>query len=94
MPQMAAPTFTHFPPQKIDSLALRLEPELPWNTAHHAHDTNQPNVTRYPHPALRRSLRGRGERERRPDARLDPRPEELGCYRAVVLSDPPAHLQS
>jgi hypothetical protein len=75
-------------------MALWLEPELPRNTTHNAHDADQPHVTGYPHPALRRSLRGRGERQRRFDAGLDQRLEEHRCYRKMVLSDSPAYLQS
>jgi hypothetical protein len=75
-------------------MALWLEPALPRNTTHNAHDADQPDVTGYSHPALRRSLRGRGERKRRFDARLDPRLEEFRCYREMVLPDSPAYVQS
>lgn len=64
LPEMAAPTFTNFSTQKTYSMALWMEPKLPWNIAYNAYDADQPDVEGYTNPALRLPLRSRGQRKR------------------------------
>jgi hypothetical protein len=75
-------------------MAFWMEPELSGDITHPPHDTNQSNVKRHPNPAVRPSLRSRGQRKCRSDARLDQRPEKLRCDCPMVLPDSPAYLQS
>ena len=74
---MATLTVTNISPQTPGPLVVWLESKLPGNIANNAYDTNQPDVAGYTHTALWKSLRIRGKREHRFDARLDQRLEKL-----------------